>query len=207
MKKWLALAVLALAGAIVGVAGAAPALTAHRDPVNVPMFADWYTPAPDGWYTIDDAGVLSGPHYGPVSASAPVMIDVAWVGQSYGHTSAVPDVDQLRLTITKGDRTIVAQTSAQGRAAWTQVFPWDDYWVGLLGEAPPFNPSIAAGTFGIKWENVFPAGTFAPGVYHVTIDERFTHTYNDLSAWPGAPARPVRLTPYTGSYEFSFTVA
>ena len=122
MKKWLALAVLALAGAIVGVAGAAPALTAHRDPVNVPMFADWYTPAPDGWYTIDDAGVLSGPHYGPVSASAPVMIDVAWVGQSYGHTSAVPDVDQLRLTITKGDRTIVAQTSAQGRAAWTQVF-------------------------------------------------------------------------------------
>lgn len=138
MKKWLALAVLA----IVGVAGAAPALTAHRDPVNVPMFADWYTPAPDGWYTIDDAGVLSGPRYGPVSASAPVMIDVAWVGQSYGHTSAVPDVDQLRLTITKGDRTIVAQTWAQGRAAWTQVFPWDDYWVGLLGEAPPLNPSI-----------------------------------------------------------------
>lgn len=206
MKQLLALVAVVVTGALVGVAGAAPALVTHRDPVNVPMFASWYTDDPGGWYVIDSNGVLSGPNDGPVSASEPLMIDIAWVGQSYGHTKAVPDVDQFKLTISKNGQSVVSQTWAQGRAAWTDVFPWDDYWVELLGDAPPFNPHIAAGTFGIKWENLFPAHFFTPGTYQVTIDERFTHTYNDLSAWPDWPARPVRITPYGGSYEFSFTV-
>lgn len=207
MKKWLAFAAAACAVAFAAPAAAAPPAGTHRDPVNTPMFAAWWEPNPGGWYSIDSSGVLSGPDYGPVAAGKPVMIDLAWVGQAYGHTKAVPGVDQLRLTVTKGAETVVAQTWAEGRAAWTSVFAWDGYWVDLLGPAPPFNPAIGAGTYGIKWENVLPAELVTPGVYHVRIDEHFGHVYNDLSWFSDDWARPVPLTPYTAQYEFSFTVA
>ena len=208
MRKWVLVALAVCAVATTATAGAAPPAGVHRDPVGVPMFANWYDPSdPGGWYVVDATGALSGPHDGAVAADEPVMIDIAWAGQAYGHTKVIPDVDRLRLTISRNGETVVAQSWAEGRSAWTPVFVWDQYWVDLLGPAPPFNPNLGTGAYGIKWENVFPAGFFSPGSYDVRIDEAFAHSYNDLTAYPDWGARPVRYPPYTASYEFSFVVA
>jgi len=195
-------------GVVVASAAAAPPAGTRKDPVGMPMFSNWYSETdPGGWYLVKSDGNLSGPFTGSIAAGEPFMIDIAWVGQAYGHTKVVPDVDHLKLTITKGNDPlpVFSQTWAQGRAAWTSVFVWDDYWLNLLGPVPPFNPNMGTGTYGIKWENTFKEG-FAAGMYHVVIDEDFTHVYNDLSSYSGDWKRPTKFTPYTWSWEFDFTV-
>ena len=74
----------------------------------------------------------------------------------------------------------------------------------MLGLAPGFNPNIGADTYGMDWENLING--LPTGVYHAVVHEVFTHSYNDLSGYPDAPARPTHYYPYTADYPFTISV-
>ena len=205
MKRWIALAAaICAAGVVATMAAAARPAAVHHAPTGTALFGYWWTEDPGAWVTVDADGTGSVPHSAPIQAGRPLMIGLTWVGEGYGHTKGFPDVDAFKLTVKKGVQTITDQTWLEGRAQWTEVFPWDSFWLNFLGPMPPFNPHMGNDTYGIDWENLFPAGLPA-GVYDVRIDEQFNHTYNDLAAYPDIK-KPFRLTPYAATYEFQITV-
>lgn len=208
MKRFLiaSLVVLCLTVAGTSALAAAPAGT-HQDPERTAMFFVYWL---GGWDEVKD-GVLvpdimggEDPSYDAVPCGYDVMVDTLWIGQGYGQVKGIPDVDRLRLSITdKDDKPVVDQTWAQGRAAWTPVFAWDAYWVGLFGEVPPFNPNMGITTYGIKWEPTFTQAQLGgPGTYHVTVTEDLTHVVNDLTLYDATWQRPTKLLPGMATYTF-----
>ena len=206
MKRWLVLAAAAACVvAFASSAAAAPPAATHRIQPNVPIFADWYLGSGD-WFTVD-GGVLSPPSTDPIPPNEPFMVGVTWIGKSYGHTMQWPAVDQLSVTISDSDGTVVfSQTPAQARAAYTPVFVWDSYWSDVLGFYPGFNPKMGLATYGIDWETV--VGGLPSGEYTAVVHEVFAHSYNDLAMamYPAGPARPNHMYPYTADWAFTFTV-
>ncbi len=208
MKKLsIAVAVAACLGALVATAGTASPAGTYHDPPKTAMYALWWSESPGMWdYVEGQIPKLTYMDEGtPVPCGWKVMVSVLWVGQGYLHTMIVPDVDMLKLTITKHGSSVpvVAQTWLQGRAAWGPVFAWDGYWEEMIGPAPPFDPRLNIGTFGIKWENVYTQARLGgPGVYHVTVDEDFRRVYYDLTQSAEGGNKPTRIDPYKAQYTF-----
>ena len=174
-----------------------------RMPENASVVWDWargwwseYSGGPTG--TVDDvifwqASAPKGPRFQPVSKDRPVLDFGLFWNIGYGTVLNAPKlwlatVDVYGPAPKDGagyGPCIRHVTPAKAQRLWTGPYAWDEFWMNLDNPGGPFNPKIAAGTYG---NNLYvPLGPFPKtGWYHVDTSWHQARPFTDLSYYAGS---------------------
>jgi len=151
----------------------------------------------------------------PIPANYDVIIDVPWRGITLGLVQTVPLALTYEVSIPAAG---LDMSQDQAMAYWSGAVLWDEYWSTLLAAAiPAFNPSIGAQAYANHWwgavtgdssfaTNLTPDKKLPQGSYTGLLTETVVRTITDLKLNSADQTTPVKRTPGTASYPFTFIV-